>query len=128
MIYEKLVEKSATMSKETRLSSIDMAQYRERLMSQKEFLTDILSKIDKQILALQVERLHLRNSLLGSKCSGQEILPDVSIRNNYVNIEPVTKDSNDDLKQQKLDLSVKPSLNDFEEFEDDDLDFLSSSP
>ncbi|KAL6440440.1 hypothetical protein ACFW04_003159 [Cataglyphis niger] len=116
------------MSKETRLSPIDMAQYRERLLSQKEFLTDILSKIDKQILALQVERLHLRNSLLGSKCSGQEILPDVSIRNNYVNIEPVTKDSNDDLKQQKLDLSVKPSLNDFEEFEDDDLDFLASSP
>lgn len=54
MIYEKLVEKSTTMSKETRLSPIDMAQYRERLMSQKEFLTDILSKIDKQILALQV--------------------------------------------------------------------------
>lgn len=42
------------MSKEARLSSIDMAQYRERLMNQKEFLTDILSKIEKQILALQV--------------------------------------------------------------------------
>ncbi|XP_029663345.1 uncharacterized protein LOC115235590 [Formica exsecta] len=115
------------MSKEARLSSIDMAQYRERLLNQKEFLTDILSKIEKQILALQVERLHLRNSLLGSKCSGQEILPDVSIRNNYVKIEPVTKDSND-LTQQKLDLSIEPSLNDFEEFEDDDLDFLAPSP
>lgn len=42
------------MSKEARISSHEMTQYRERLMSQKEFLTDILSKIDKQILALQV--------------------------------------------------------------------------
>jgi len=42
------------MSKEARISQNEMAQYRERLMSQKEFLTDILSKIDKQILALQV--------------------------------------------------------------------------
>lgn len=42
------------MNKEARISSIEMAQYRERLISQKQFLTDILSKIEKQILALQV--------------------------------------------------------------------------
>lgn len=42
------------MSKEARIFPHEMAQYRERLMSQKEFLTDILSKIEKQILALQV--------------------------------------------------------------------------
>lgn len=42
------------MSKEVRITPHEMAQYRERLMSQKEFLTDILSKIEKQILALQV--------------------------------------------------------------------------
>lgn len=41
-------------NKGTRLSPIEMAQYRERLMHQKQFLTDILSKIEKQILALQV--------------------------------------------------------------------------
>lgn len=32
----------------------EMVQYRERLIRQKEFLNDILSKIEKQILALQV--------------------------------------------------------------------------
>jgi len=42
------------MNKEARISPHEMAQYRERLMNQKEFLTDILSKIEKQILALQV--------------------------------------------------------------------------
>lgn len=41
-------------NKGTRLSPTEMAQYRERLMHQKQFLTDILSKIEKQILALQV--------------------------------------------------------------------------
>ncbi|GAB1865944.1 hypothetical protein CAJAP_07023 [Camponotus japonicus] len=111
-------------NKGTRLSPTEMAQYRERLMHQKQFLTDILSKIEKQILALQVERLHLRNSLLGSKCQGQEILPDVSTKNKCVKVEPVTEDSSD-LTQQKLDLSIAPSLND-EELEDDDLDFLAS--
>ena len=113
------------MNKEARISPIEMAQYRERLISQKQFLTDILSKIEKQILALQVERLHLRNSLLGSKRSKQEILPNVPIKTDCVKIEPVTEDPND-LTQQKLDLSMAPSLNDFEEFEDDDLDFLAS--
>lgn len=42
------------MSKEGRFSSQELQQYRERLIKQKEFLTDILSKIEKQILALQV--------------------------------------------------------------------------
>lgn len=118
-------EKSTTMNKEKGISLNDMVQYRDRLLNQKQFLTDVLSQIDKQILALQVERLHLRNSLLGnSKCSGQEILPDLSVKNNSVKNEPVKENSND-LAQQKLDLSLAPSLNDLEEFEDD-LDFLES--
>ncbi|XP_024874670.1 uncharacterized protein LOC112456400 [Temnothorax curvispinosus] len=107
------------MSKEARISPHEMAQYRERLMNQKEFLTDILSKIEKQILALQVERLHLRNTLLGSEYSGREILPDASTKNNCVKIE-----SADDPKNltEQLDLSVPPSVNNFEEeTEDDDL-------
>jgi len=55
VIYEDQQKKSATMeNKGTRLSPTEMAQYRERLMHQKQFLTDILSKIEKQILALQV--------------------------------------------------------------------------
>lgn len=113
------------MNKEKGISLNDMVQYRDRLLNQKQFLTDVLSQIDKQILALQVERLHLRNSLLGnSKCSGQEILPDLSVKNNSVKNEPVKENSND-LAQQKLDLSLAPSLNDLEEFEDD-LDFLES--
>ncbi|KYM78918.1 hypothetical protein ALC53_10652 [Atta colombica] len=95
-----------------------MAQYRERLRNQKEFLTDILSKIEKQILALQVERLHLRNTLLGSEYSRQEILPDASIKNNCVKIEPV--DDSKNLTEQDLDLSVAPSINNFEEETEDD--------
>ena len=54
MKCEKSAEQSVTMSKEARISPYEMAQYRERLRNQKEFLTDILSKIEKQILALQV--------------------------------------------------------------------------
>lgn len=42
------------MSKDARISLNEMMQYRERLVSQKKFLTDILSKIEKQMLALQV--------------------------------------------------------------------------
>jgi len=42
------------MDKEAQISANEMTQYRERLTKQKEFLTDILSKIEKQILALQV--------------------------------------------------------------------------
>lgn len=42
------------MNKDARISLHEMTQYRERLMSQKKFLTDILSKIEKQMLALQV--------------------------------------------------------------------------
>lgn len=54
-MYEDQQKKSATMeNKETRISPNEMTQYRERLMNQKQFLTDILSKIEKQILALQV--------------------------------------------------------------------------
>lgn len=44
------------MSKEGRSKNEELQQYRERLIKQKEFLTDILSKIEKQILALQVRR------------------------------------------------------------------------
>lgn len=40
------------MSKEAR--EMEIRRQRERLVKQKEFLTDILSKIEKQILALQV--------------------------------------------------------------------------
>jgi len=105
------------MSKKARISPTEMAQYRERLMSQKEFLTDILSKIEKQILALQVERLHLRNTLVGSEYSGQEILPDTSTKKNSMKIKPV--DDPEDLTKQ-LDLSVIPSLNNFEEETEDD--------
>ncbi|KYN32139.1 hypothetical protein ALC56_13517 [Trachymyrmex septentrionalis] len=106
------------MSKEARISPYEMAQYRERLRNQKEFLTDILSKIEKQILALQVERLHLRNTLLGSEYSGQEILPHASVKNNRVKIEPVVDDSKNLTEQ--LDLSVAPSINNFEEETEDD--------
>lgn len=67
----------------------------------------------------------MRNSLLGSKCQGQEILSDTSTKNKCVKVEPATEDSND-LTEKKLDLSIAPSLNDFEELEDDDLDFLAS--
>lgn len=42
------------MKKAERLSIQEMTQYRERLSRQKEFLIDILSQIDKQIMALQV--------------------------------------------------------------------------
>jgi hypothetical protein len=42
------------MEKEAQVSANEITQYRERLTKQKEFLTDILSKIEKQILALQV--------------------------------------------------------------------------
>ncbi|KYN02797.1 PREDICTED: uncharacterized protein LOC108773953 [Cyphomyrmex costatus] len=110
------------MSKEARISSYEMAQYRERLRSQKEFLTDILSKIEKQILSLQVERLHLRNTLLGSEYSGQEILPDASIKNNCVKNEPVVDDSKN--LTEELDLSIAPSINDFEEETEDDDQFI----
>ncbi|XP_011157761.1 uncharacterized protein LOC105194515 [Solenopsis invicta] len=107
------------MSKEVRISAHEMAQYRERLMSQKEFLTDILSKIDKQILALQVERLHLKNTLLGTEYSAREILPDAMTKSNCVKIEPVTDESRNLTKQ--LDLSVAPAFDNFdEETEDED--------
>jgi len=113
-----------TMSKKTRIPLHEMAQYRERLMNQKEFLTDMLSRIEKQILALQVERLHLRNTLLGSGRSGREILPDTSKQNNCVKIEPITDDPKDLTEQ--LDLSVAPSLNNFEEEETEDDEQLNS--
>jgi len=41
------------MDKGTQIPN-ELKQYRIRLIQQKEFLTDILSKIEKQILALQV--------------------------------------------------------------------------
>lgn len=44
----------STMSKGRYSRMHEMMQYRERLIKQKEFLVDILSKIEKQILALQV--------------------------------------------------------------------------
>ncbi|XP_011695897.1 PREDICTED: uncharacterized protein LOC105454736 [Wasmannia auropunctata] len=105
------------MSKEARIPPPEMAQYRERLMNQKEFLTDVLAKIEKQILALQVERLHLRNTLLGSY-SVREILPDTSTKNKRVKTE---RDDPKNLTEQ-LDLSVATSLNNCEEeTEDDDI-------
>lgn len=68
-------------------------------------------------LILQVERLHLRNTLLGLDYSGREVLSDASTKNNCVKVEP--DDPNNLTKQ--LDLSVTPSLNNEEEIEDDDL-------
>lgn len=56
------------MSKKARISPHEMAQYRERLMNQKEFLTDILSKIEKQLLALQVKIYLLNNNNIQVKC------------------------------------------------------------
>ncbi|XP_011639096.1 uncharacterized protein LOC105428458 [Pogonomyrmex barbatus] len=106
------------MNKEARISYQEMAQYRERLVNQKEFLTNILSKIEKQILALQVERLHLRNTLLGTERPEQEILPDVSMENKYIGTKQITDDPKD--LTQQLDLSVTPSINNFEEETEDD--------
>ncbi|XP_012527974.1 uncharacterized protein LOC105831970 [Monomorium pharaonis] len=106
------------MSKEPQISSHEMAQYRQRLMNQKEFLTDILSKIDKQILALQVERLHLKNTLLGSEYSRREILPDSATRNNFVKTELITDEPKN--LTEELDLSVEPTFSKFEEETEDD--------
>ncbi|KAL0116167.1 hypothetical protein PUN28_011195 [Cardiocondyla obscurior] len=105
------------MNKQAPTSPYEMAQYRERLLSQKQFLTDILSKIDKQILALQVERLHLRNTLLGSEYPEEEILPNTStkVNNSHVKIE---LDDPNELK--KLDLSVT-NLNNYDEETEDEL-------
>ncbi|EZA56431.1 hypothetical protein DMN91_010318 [Ooceraea biroi] len=102
----------------------EMTQYRARLMRQKEFLTDILSKIEKQILALQVERLHLRNTLLGADYLNRE-----TSQSKNVSDEAVTKTSaktesvmmmsdteNSDFTKHELDLSVLPhGLNNFQE-------------
>jgi len=61
----------------------------------------------------------LRNTLLGSEYSGREILSDASTKNNCVKIEPVADDPKNLTEQ--LDLSVAPSLDNFEEeIEDDD--------
>ncbi|XP_011148721.1 uncharacterized protein LOC105188785 [Harpegnathos saltator] len=108
---------------ERRFSSQELHQYRERLIKQKEFLTEILSKIEEQIAALQVERLHLRKTLLGTECTNQEISPNSSQRNNKIKTEPVMNDTNlQDLSEQQLDLSVPTSLNLFEEeIEDDEI-------
>nr|XP_012225502.1 PREDICTED: uncharacterized protein LOC105674031 [Linepithema humile] len=102
------------MSKEER--ERDIRRQRERLIKQKEFLTDILSKIEKQILALQVERLHLRSTLFGTNtgCSNQEI-SNTPVRNNSMEIESVT---NNPTKQ--LDLSLPSIQYDFEEEVDED--------
>ncbi|XP_032664539.1 uncharacterized protein LOC116841105 [Odontomachus brunneus] len=108
------------MSKEGRFSSHELQQYRERLIKQKEFLTDILSKIEKQILALQVERLHLRNSLFGAECTGQAILPDSPDKSSNVKIEPMNDVNPQDFNKQQLDLSVPISYNNFEEETEDD--------
>lgn len=110
------------MSKEKRFSSQELQQYREQLIKQKEFLVDILSKIEKQILALQVERLHLRNSLFGGECTGQEILPDAPEKKTNVKTEPTNDANPQNLNEQQLDLSIPVSFNNFEEeIEDDEM-------
>lgn len=66
----------------------------------------------------------MRNTLLGSEYSGQEILPerDASIKDNCVKIEPIADDSKNLTEQ--LDLSVAPSINNFEEETEDDDEFI----
>ncbi|XP_014486349.1 PREDICTED: uncharacterized protein LOC106750488 [Dinoponera quadriceps] len=112
------------MNKEGRFSSQELQHYRERLIKQKEFLSDILSKIEKQIIALQVERLHLRNTLLGTdlkQSMDENLLSDSLEKNNSVKVEPGTSDINSqDLNDQQLDLSVPASINHFEEEIEDD--------
>lgn len=42
------------MSKESKQKKSEIEDYRERLVKQKEFLNEILAKVEKQILALEV--------------------------------------------------------------------------
>lgn len=67
--------------------------------------------------------MHLRNTLLGSEHSNQEILPDTPAMKNRVNIESV-KSAHDQQcpTEQQLDLSVPLSLNNYEEETEDEED------
>lgn len=72
---------------------------------------------------MQVERLHLRNTLLGSEPTSTEVLPDVSVKNECTTTEQVT-DNRDltNLNTQQLDLSMPLVQNDFEEeIEDEEI-------
>lgn len=64
----------------------------------------------------------MRNTLLGSEYSRQEILPDTAGKNDSVKIKPETDDSKELTEQ--LDLSVAPCLSNFEEETEDDDDHI----
>lgn len=87
--------------------------FQKELLQEKDLLTNLLSSIDKQIHALQVEQLHLLNT--------------INIRNNSTNntesTDQITSSpstsGNTALKQQPLDLSVHPLMKFEEEHEEE---------
>ncbi|XP_035731644.1 uncharacterized protein LOC118445816 [Vespa mandarinia] len=93
--------------------------FQKQLLEEKNFLTDILSKLDKQIHALQVEQLHLL-SVINTKSNASDICKDTD---QALSLQPTNSDQ--PTKQKPLDLSV-PVLMDFkeEESEDDNYDEL----
>lgn len=64
--------------------------------------------------------MHLRNSLFGTECTGQAILPDSPDKTNNVKIEPMSDINPQDFNNQQLDLSVPVSFDHFEEETEDD--------
>ncbi|XP_046820454.1 uncharacterized protein LOC124424908 [Vespa crabro] len=93
--------------------------FQKQLLEEKNFLTDVLSKLDKQIHALQVEQLHLL-SVINTKSNVSDICKDTD---QVLSLQPTNSDQ--PTKQKPLDLSV-PVLMDFkeEESEDDNYDEL----
>lgn len=60
--------------------------------------------------------MHLKNTLFGTESTDQEMVPDSSERNSNVKLEPEMNDNDpQNLNEQKLDLSVPASVNNFEE-------------
>ncbi|XP_020279985.1 uncharacterized protein LOC109852852 [Pseudomyrmex gracilis] len=114
------------MSKESKQKTREIEDYRERLIKQKEFLKEILAKVEKQILALEVERLHLKNTLIGTAHSSTKTAPkDPLATGSLKSSNKQTTDNSTPQTEQELNLDVPTVNNDFEEeVEDDELDFL----
>lgn len=89
--------------------------FQKQLLEEKNFLTDVLSKLDKQIHALQVEQLHLL-SVINTKSNPSDVCKDTDQA-----LPLQATSSNQSTKQKPLDLSV-PVLMNFkeEESEEDD--------
>ncbi|XP_033230625.1 uncharacterized protein LOC117181767 [Belonocnema kinseyi] len=102
---------------DTSVRVCDLMSYHKELEQEELFLTALVSKIDKQIHALQVEQLHLLNTVKNPPGSSSENYENTETEAN----EPSEKENNLPVENDELDLRPIKKF-DVSEFEEEDED------